>query len=89
MTTRQKNNKNNSKTFEEKLLEQPTRDTFAIRTKTDKDAVILAGVEIDIGGKVVGKIIEGKPAHVVSKNIVLALRKYNETHEDKVQYEVL
>jgi len=86
MTTKQK--ENNNQTLEDIKLNDPRFKTFAVRTKSDKDADILARVEMDVGGVVVGRIIRGEPVHLVSRNIVLALRKYNETHQDKVDYEV-
>lgn len=82
-----KQNKNNGLNLEEIRLRQSSSTTgIAVMPKTHKDAVIMAGIE---SGKGAGFALDGKPVYVVSRDVVLALRKYNETHKDKVHYEVL
>lgn len=86
MVTKQK--KNNGLNLEEIRLRQSSNTTgIAVMPKTDKDAVILAGVET---GKIAVFAFKGKPVHLVSRDVVLALREYNKTHKDNpVHYEVL
>lgn len=87
MTTKEKKN---GKTLEEIKLADPTVKTFAIRTSdegsTEKVLGIVIGASSKTGGRALGN---GNALTLASRDGVLALRKHNETHKDKVQYEVL
>ena len=85
MKTKQKNG-----SLEEIRLNDPGIKTFAIRTSDETSAVKLVGIIMEVGGKSAGRPLEnGDSLTLASRDVVLALRKYNETHKDKVQYEVL
>jgi hypothetical protein len=82
--------KKNGRTLEEIRLNDPTIKTFAIRTDDEKSNEKLAGILMAVGGKSGGRALgNGDSLTLASRDVVLALRKYNETHKDKVQYEVL
>lgn len=89
MITKQK--KNNGVNLEEiRLRHSSSTQGIAVMPKTSKDAVKIIGVENDVGSKKVAVFgLDGKPVYLVSRDVVVGLRKYNETHKDKIHYEVL
>lgn len=90
MTTKQKNNNHS---LEEFRLGDPGFKTLGVLARTDKDSLIVLSTSMDIDKGVGQTPYEEKGwkrgLYLVSPGVVLALRKYNETHEDKVQYKVL
>lgn len=82
-------NKNNTQTLEEIRLGDPIVKKIVIRTTDEKNHGDVSTIVKTIGGVMAQRTVNGVVLTFTTKEGVLALRKYNETHEDKVTYEVL
>ncbi|MDE1871205.1 MAG: hypothetical protein KGI06_03115 [Candidatus Micrarchaeota archaeon] len=82
--------KKNGKTLEELRLNDQTNKTFAIRTNDQTNTEKVLGIVIAASSKTGGRSLgNGSALTLASRDAVLALRRHNKTHKDKVHYEVL